>query len=323
MVAHGIYALATGEKLDDIKASPESYTVGQIIHILTDDEKLGLNKKYLKVLFNDLENHRFLALDDQMTSNGTAESSVRYVPYSEVLDEVEVNPKNQTKIEAYYTQHQQVITEAANLILNKKESKKSTPVDFNLVIALADKMLNSESKKKTYQELTPEELDLLPKAESYAVGKYNKGWTREILGPNYLTKIQEIKLSNNLVVGLDPEGVYRLIFNKEEVLVSEKKTEIQDKMLVLLEMDKTNENYKAMVKQIPSVAKFKNDKHPKKILEEFDNKKAEVFQGSDKFKKDLLTDLLGYYKKKAPQVFDEVMIPTFKLDLSSLLKKKD
>jgi hypothetical protein len=322
MVAHGVYLIATGKKLDEMNAAPETYTTGQIVHIITDDEKLGLSKKYLKVLVNDIENQRLLALDEQMTSATSAEGAVRYVPYGEILDEAEVVANNSNKLESYYNQHQQIITEAANALLNKKESKKALEKDFSLVVTLAQKMLAAESKKKIIQELTPEEIEILPQAESYSFGKYNKGWSREIHGPNYLTKIQEIKLSTALTLGLDPFGVYRLIENKNEILVTEKKTELQDKIIELMQLDKTDEKIKALFKQIPPIAKFKNDKHPKKILEEFDNKKAEVFQGADKFKKDLLTDLLNYLKKKSPEVFEEVQIPSFKLDLSSLLKKK-
>lgn len=321
MVAHGVYYLAIGKKLDEIQASPEDYVVGKIVNIVSDDEKLGLTKKYLKVLVNDLENQRLLVLDDQMTTASRPEGSVRYVPYSEILDELEATEREQTRIEGYYTQHQQIITEAANALLNKKEKKKEE-LDFSLVINLAEKMVNSDSKKKTYQELTPEELNLLPLAENYAFGKYNKGWSRELGGPNYLTKVEELKLNAQLSLGLDPIGLYRLKHHKEEVLVTEKKTELQDKIMSLLAVEKDNEDFKSLVKTIPSISKFKNDKHPRKILEEFDKDKAEVFQGTDKFKKDLLTDLLHYLKKKAPEVFEEVNIPTFKLDLSAFVKKK-
>jgi DNA polymerase III epsilon subunit-like protein len=323
MAAHGIYALALGGKtLDSVSASPDSYTVGQIVHIVTDDEKLGLTKKYLKVLLNDLENQRLLILDDQATMAGDPVNAVRFAPYGEILDELDCPANQITRIEGYYQTNQQVITEAANALLAKKE-KKVTVLDFQKVIDLAEKMKAAPNKKEAYKNLTEEEIELLPKAENYCFGKYNEGWSRELGGPNYLTKVHVIKLSTQLSVGCDPMGVYRLMQNGEEVLVTEKRTEMQEKIMSLMGVDKDNENFKSLLKTIPATSKFKNDKHPKKLLEEFDNKKAEVYQGADKFKKDLMTDLLGYLKKKSPEVFGEVSVPTFKLDLSALLKKKE
>lgn len=323
MVAHGVYAMALGGKtLDSVNASPDSYTVGQVVHIITDDENLGLTKKYLKVLVNDLENQRLLVLDDQATMAGPPVGAVRFAPYSEIMDELECPANQITRIEGYYQTNQQVITEAANALLSKKE-KKVAVLDFQKVIDLAEKMKAADSKKEAFKQLTEDELELLDKAESYCFGKYNEGWSREIGGPNYLTKVQMIKMSTQITVGCDPVGVYRVIHNNEEVLVTEKRTEMQEKLMALMEVDKDNETYKSLLKTIPAISKFKNDKHPKKLLEEFDNKKAEVYQGGDKFKKDLMTDLLGYLKKKSPEVFGEVSVPTFKLDLSALLKKKD
>lgn len=183
-------------------------------------------------------------------------------------------------------------------------------------------MNQSENKKKTFQDLNEEELNILDMAEDYSFGRYSKGWSREIKGPNYLTKVEEMKLRGPVSIGLDPIGLYRLMNDKEEVLVTEKKTLIQEQLLVLFGVDKDHEEYKLIVKKIPSVTKFKNLKHPKSLLEEFENAKAEVFSGSDKFKKDLITDLLQFYKKKAPDIYGEISLPSFKLDLSSLLKKK-
>lgn len=322
MVSHGVYALAlAGKTLDSMAASPNEYTVGQIVHIITDDENLGLTKKYLKVLVNDLEHNRLLVLDDQATTAGPPVNAVRYAPYGEILDELEVPANQITRIEGYYQMHQQVITEAANALMAKKE-KKVTVLDFQKVIDLAEKMKSADNKKEAVKTLTEEEIDLLPKAENYCFGKYNEGWSRELGGPNYLTKVQVVKLSTQLSVGCDPFGLYRLMQNGEEILVTEKRTEMQDRIMQIMGVDKDNETFKALLKTIPAIGKFKNDKHPKKLLEEFDNKKAEVYQGADKFKKDLMTDLLGYLKKKSPEVFGEVSVPTFKLDLSSLLKKK-
>lgn len=68
MVAHGIYYLALDKKLDELEAHPENYVVNQVVHVICEDEKIGVHKKYFKVLLNDLENHRLLVLDDQMTS---------------------------------------------------------------------------------------------------------------------------------------------------------------------------------------------------------------------------------------------------------------
>lgn len=323
MVAHGVYSLVLGSKtLDSMNASPDDYTVGQVVHIITDDEKLGLTKKYLKILVNDLENQRLLVLDEQATMAGPPVNAVRFAPYGEILDELECPTKEVLRIDTYYNAHQQVITEAANALLAKKE-KKVVVLDFQKVIDLAEKMRSAPSKKDAFKQLTEEELELLPKAESYSFGKYNEGWSREIGGPNYLTKVQIIKFTAQLSVGCDPAGVYRLFHNNEEVLVTEKRTEMQERIMALMEVDKDNENYKALLKTVPATSKFKYDKHPKKLLEEFDNKKAEVYQGGDKNKKDLMTDLLGYLKKKSPEVFGEVSVPTFKLDLSSLLKKKE
>lgn len=322
MVAHGVYYLALDKKLDELEAHPENYVVNQVVHVICEDEKIGVHKKYFKVLLNDLENHRLLVLDDQMTSASSPEASVRFVPYSEILDEDEANDKDQLRIDTYYTQHQLVITEAANALILKKESKKAIGTDFSKVEELALKMNQADNKKKAYQELTEEELSLIDTAEDYSFGKYSKGWSREIKGPNYLTKVEEMKLRGPVSIGLDPIGLYRLTNDKEEVLVTEKKTLIQEQLLVLFGVEKDHEEYKLIVKKIPSITKFKNLKHPKSLLEEFENAKAEVFSGSDKFKKDLITDLLQFYKKKAPDIYGDIGLPSFKLDLSSLLKKK-
>lgn len=139
MVAHGIYYLALDKKLDELEAHPENYVVNQVVHVICEDEKIGVHKKYFKVLLNDLENHRLLVLDDQMTSASSPEASVRFVPYSEILDEDEANSKDQLRIDTYYTQHQLIITEAANALILKKEGKKATPIDFAKVEELAVK----------------------------------------------------------------------------------------------------------------------------------------------------------------------------------------
>lgn len=322
MVTHGIYYLALDKKLDELTASPENYSLNQVVQVISEDEKMGVHKKFFKVLYNDIENQRLLVLDDQATQASSPEGSVRFASYGEILDELSTDAKEQVRVDSYYNQHQLIITEAANALLNKKEAKKATPADFSKIEALVEKMNQVENKKKAYAELSPEELAIEEKAEQLSFGKYGKGWTREVLGPNYLTKVQELKLKGALSIGLDPIGTYRLMQNKEEILVTEKKTEIQEKLLALMETTKENEEYKAIVKSIPSVTKFKNAKHPKNLLEDFENAKADVFQGSDKFKKDLISDLLQYYKKKSPEVFGEVTLPSFKLDLSSLLKKK-
>lgn len=323
MVAHGIYYLALDKKLDELEAHPENYLVNQVVQVISEDEKMGLHKKFFRILMNDLDNQRLLVLDEQMTTASSPEASVRFVPYSEILDEQSVDAKDQLRIDTYYTQHQLVITEAANALIAKKETKKAIgAANFAQVEEIANKMMAADNKKKAYADLNEDELELVDIAENYCFGKNGKGWSQQVLGPNFLTQVVEMKLKGDVAIGLDPVGMYRLSNNKEEVLVTEKKTLIQEKLLELFGVEKDNEDYKAIVKKIPSVTKFKNAKHPKSLLEEFENAKAEVFSGSDKFKKDLITDLLQFYKKKAPEVYGEVSLPSFKLDLSSLLKKK-
>lgn len=324
MVTHGIYYLALDKKLDDMDTAPELYTVGQNKHVIVEDLKIGAHKKLIKILFNDIENQRLLVLDNQKTVSQSPETCVDYIPYSDILDETTCDDQDDKKINSFYQTHNLILTEAANSILAKKEkAKKEVKEDFKAIEKLAEKMISSNAKKSLYKQLTPEELKLLPKAEEYSYGKHNKGWSRDIFGKNLLTDVTTIDLGDSVVVELDSIGTYVLKQENQVLLNSEKKTLLQEKICEILYLTKEDEKLKEIMKSIPSVASFKNSKHPKLLLEEFENVKAEAFGGSDKFKKDLVSDLLNYYKQQAPEVYGDINLPSFKLDLSSLLKKKD
>lgn len=322
MVTHGIYYLALDKKLDELNANPEQYTVGQIVQVISEDKKIGLYKKYFKILYNDIENKKLIVLDEQMAMASSAIAGVRVAEYSEILDEGVVDFKDKERIENYYNNHQSVIIESTNNLIGKKEKKVTVVNKINEIEQLVEKMNSSENRKKAFKELSQEELELFEMAENYNAGKNQKIWSKEIFGANYLTKKESLKLMDDLILELDPLGFYKLINHEEEILKTEKKTELQEKILEISNLAKDSEELKKINKMIPSVSKFKNNKHPASLLEEFENVKAEVFQSSDKFKKDLIADLLQYYKKKAPDVFEQVSLPSFKLDLSALLKKK-
>lgn len=321
MTTHGLYFLATDKKLDDLDTDPESYQVNQICHLICDDNKIGLHKKYVKVLFNDIEKERLIVLDQDATLNSNAEAAVRVMGYSEILDEFVVDEKERNKFEDYYQLNKTVITEALTSLMLKKEVKKKEIIDFSEIDALAQKIIASKNINETISRLSPIEKNLLPIAEEYACGKYLEGWTDKLKGKDYLTKSEEIELPLDIKIICDPIGLYKMSQGEELLLSTEKKTLIQEKILELLATTKEDEEYKKIVKMIPSIASFKNTKHPKNLLDEFENAKADVFTGDDKFKKDLITDLLAYYKKKAPETFKDIGLPSFKLDLSSLLKK--
>lgn len=321
MVAHGVYFLSTGKKLEEMQAHPDVYKVNDIVHIINDESLSGLVKKHVKVLFNDLTQQKLLVLDEELIKAQSPEGAIKWLNYYEIFDEIELDSIGSKRVENYFNSNHQIIMEVANTFLNKKEKKQAEKLDFSKVITLSEKVLASENKKKTIEELSEEEKDLLTLAESYAYGKYNKGWTREIEGPNYLIKSKKLKFGK-YTLEMDPKGLYVLLDKEEEIIKTEKKTEIQDKFLNLLNLKREDQEFKDISKAIPSTKDFKNLKHPEGIKEEFENAKAEVFNGSNKAHKDLLTELLQYYKKKAPDTFKEVDLPSFKLDLSSLMKKK-
>lgn len=321
VAAHGIYYLATGKKLEDMEANPESYLPGQNVHVILDEKVSGLIKRHLRIWFNDVANKRVLVVDEEMTKNQTPESVILWMNYGDIIDQVPLEKYPLERLEVFIQKHQQTLTEVANSILAKKE-KVVTKKDFSLVAALADKMINSDNVKKTFKELTEEEIELLPLAETHAFGKYGKGWRREIEGPNYLNQVKTLKLNSKLSLTLDPVGKYILSFEDEVKLETEKKTELQEKILALMDTNKDDQSYKDLVKKIPSTGDFTNKKHPKDIIEEYDEKKALVFNGANKEQKDLMADLLKFYKEQQPEAFKDVALPTFKLDLSNLLKKK-
>lgn len=78
---------------------------------------------------------------------------------------------------------------------------------------------------------------------------------------------------------------------------------------------------KTLIKKIPSLKNFEISKHPKHLLDEYNEVKVEVFQTSNKLQKEILKDLLDYYKTKYPSIFKDVTLPNFQLNLASFLKK--
>lgn len=322
MAAHGIYQLATGKKLEDMGTNPESYKALDNVFMILDDDKVGLQKRLMKVLYNDIDKKTLVVLDSEVALNqNSTEKPVKTMSYYEIIDELPLDQKDSNRLDNYYQSYQVGITEQVNEFLNKKEKKPVKEADFNLVVELAMKFKDSTAKKTLFKSLTEEERELVPLAEDYLQGRFETGFIRDVKGQDYLTKIEELKLSS-LTLKLDPKGLYILMNQDQEIVSTEKRTVIQEKVAEALGLKKDDAEFKELNKQIPYVKEFKNAKHPEGLLKEYEDIKGEVFNGANKDHKDLLTDLLSYFKEQAPEVFGSVSLPSFKLDLSSFLKKK-
>ena len=322
MACHGIYELATGKKLEDMSTHPESYKVNDNIFMVLDDEKVGLQKRLVKVLYNDVDKKTVIILDSEVAMNdNSTDKAIKTMSYNEIVDELELDLKDAGRLDTYYQSHQLRITEQVNEILSKKEKKPAKEADFSKVVELAEKFKNTSAKKTLYKSLSEDELEIIVQAEEYLQGKYGEGILREVKGENYLSAIQSVDVGR-LTLKLDPIGNYILMDKDVEVITTEKRTLIQDKVSELLSLPKDSVEFKEINKQIPFIKEFLNVKHPSNLLSEYEDAKGEVFNGPNKDHKDLLTDLLTYYKKQAPEIFASVSLPSFKLDLSSFLKKK-
>ena len=126
----------------------------------------------------------------------------------------------------------------------------------------------------------------------------------------------------SLTLKMDPMGTYTLLKGEESIITTDKRTQVQEKILESLSLTKESEEYKALNKALPYTKDFTNVKHPRIMLEEYERMKGDVFNGPNKAHKDLLIDLLSYYKSQAPEVFGSVSLPSFNLNLQSFLKKK-
>ena len=322
IVAHSLYHMATGKKLEDMQTHPDSYKVGENVLMVFDDDKIGLHFKLMKILFNDLDKRQVIVLEAETAYNGTAtEKAVKVIPYDQILDELPLDQKEVDRLDSHYQSFQVKYTEQVNEHLAKKDKKPVKEADFSEVIRLAEKLHHTTALKTAIKSLSEEEKEILSQAETYALAKYGKGWSREVKGENYLSAVISMPL-DRLTLKLDPIGKFILLDGEVELLNTDKRTQIQDKILEVLSLKKEDEAYKALNKQIPSAKEFTNPKHPKTMMEEYERMKGDVFNGANKEHKDLFTDLLQYYKKEAPEVFSSVSLPSFNLNLQSFLKKK-
>ena len=175
---------------------------------------------------------------------------------------------------------------------------------------------------KNVEKYKKEESENLEKAEHLAYAQHNKGWNTEIHGEGFNNSHQTVYNDNNFKIALNPlGGEFVVVKDDKEVLTTKKKTEV----LELLDKDgvilKGSDEYKKINTLLIPSKQFDNPKHILKIKEEFNLVKKDVFNGANKFHKEILTDYLTYLKRLYPETFKDVSLPSYKLNLSSFVKK--
>lgn len=317
-VANKLYYLLTGKELAEVESHPENYKEGECQTIQFLNKQMDLEEKTILVLKNDPVSQTLWVLDSEKSSD-TAQAltkAILEISYNQVFDEMMLDIKKSKIVQNFYNQKS---SEIKALKLEKNEDQSLDIKNFDEVKKIMEECLNDSKNVEKYKK---EDSDLLEKAEHLSYAIHNKGWNSEIHGEGFNNSHQMIYNDNSFKISLNPlGGEFVVLKDDKEVLTTKKKTEVLellDKGGVIL---KGSDEYKKINAFLIPSKQFENPKHILKIKEEFNLVKKDVFNGANKFHKEILTDYLAHLKQLYPETFKDVSLPSYKLNLSSFVKK--
>lgn len=320
-VTNKLYLLYAGKELSEIVSNPHDYKMGEVKTIqYLNNETMSLEEKMILVVSNDLENQTLHVIDADLAadSSKSLKNTILKLEYCQVFDEMFFDvEKTKKMLMNFYNSREKEISE----LKFENYPKKINIENFNQVEELSQKCLSDLEFVKTIEK-DEDQIELIEKAERLAYSSQNKGWTLEIYGEKYKNEIKYVFDNSEYQIGLNPlEGSFIVLKNNKEILNSKKKTEV----LALLEEEKVitkaTDEYKKMNALLIPVKQFENKKHILKIKEEFNKFKNDVFNGANKNHKEIFTDYLSFLKQNYPSFFNDVSVPSYKLNLSNLIKK--
>ena len=255
--------------------------------------------------------------DAMMAAGENLKSAIVYINPMFILDELDLMAGFATKIENFSVQYEKALTDLVNKMSFPPISVFGTyeAIGFGKVETIAEVKLQNP-----HVQLTEDQKPLEALAEEYAYAKYNRGWTTKLLGPNHLNEPRQIEVDEQIVVELNPTGIFYIRTDGVATLGTEKKSELLALLVKEGRLEQGTDLYKKVNAFLVPVKSFKNPKHPNVLIKEFNDKKTEIFNGANKLHKEAMKGLLDHYKKINNEPFKDLTTPEFKLNLNIFKK---
>lgn len=315
-VASKLYMLQYGKTIEEAEVRFDEWTDGSTKTILLNEDNLLIQKtiKIIKTHKAEFGLRHFLVLDYEKYKETTDfKKSIYWINTHKVFDQLDA-----TKLEKELTNE----FNKNFSIIDSIQSKINTPTDtlyagfeeygFGKIEKIAESKLKGHSVEASVEELN--------RAEEYSYSRFNQGWSVKEKGVNYQNEPMTL-ISGDLTIINDPVGLFRVKFLEEVIIESTKKTEIMEELKKRSLIEDKSDKAKEISSFMVPIKSFTNPKHYSLLEKEFNEKKTEVFNGSNQSHKEMMKGLLSHYKKINPIAFSQLSLPDFKINLS-LFKKK-
>lgn len=318
-----LYLLFCGKTFDEANVDLSTFNIGDIKTIVYNEKNMDLKIRTIKILKDTPVgsglSHGFFVLDySLLKETNDISKSIIFLEKIKIFDELDIKHNESGFLESNYQKNKEYIVD----IVNKKKITELSiyhsheKVYFDKIIKIAEKKREDKNCSLNDEEILLEEL-----AEDYSYSKYNSGWKSNNYGQNHMNEVKRLLIDDDFFIELDPIGTFNITKNNEKVFESEKKTEILDFLVKKDLLKKETELFKKANSFLIPIKNFKNTKHPIFLIKEFNEKKTEIFNGSNKLHKEILKGLLNHYKKLNSEAFKDLTVPEFKLNLNNFKKK--
>lgn len=310
-VVFKLYYLFAEKDLEEIDSDMTGLAIGDVREFIVHEDH-ELIKRSGKILKMEEKSVTILSHDHIKEAKGSIKASLVKIPLTQIFD-INESPVNKLKfVNDYYNQYSDAILPEVDKVKNTVVEVSPVLEDFSEVKKVMEKKLKGESV---------EDSTLLSYAEDLSYAMNNKGWSVLEKGKNYENDPVTLKVTEEIQVILNPVGEFSLVKDGKTVLTSEKKTEILAKVKEL-GVEAGTPAYKELNSNMGTIKDLTSVKHPKDIINEFNQKKTEVFNGANMLHKETLKGLKEFLYRNNPDAYKDLSLPDFKLNLSAFMKKK-
>lgn len=332
-VTKDLFKLATGEDPSKIRCSPESYKPGDVVKVVTDSRQNGLKIRHLKILDNNPDVQKLIALDEddlkKNSSDSMSPTAVRYFNYGTLIYQMDVDVQSRKFLEdTYYSNFDHI----AGLVESGKQAYVSpalkddpwSPAVNNFeLISKVEALLSKttvEDKKAVYETLVRDissKIDdptavalILSRAEELALAKGLPGWSKLFGRDKERLRVPDYKITiaGKLVrIECHPRGEYHVsIEGIKTDRVFLKKNDLFKYLTKALIVDPEDSGIKNLAKWLSSPSDFKNIKHPYVIKDDIVKLCAEIAQsGCPVETLDAVEKCIAHWQAEFPEVFKD------------------
>jgi len=287
-----IAGVSTG---DTMAPNLSSYSPGDVVKIVTDSRSSGIKERVVKIIANDPEDEKIVALDmDDIKAhkNQVKDSSVRTFNYGTILQEKEVMPAELSEIESHYSSNKDRVEEFARssstkfskIMRGKDDDWHPLSKDPETIKGVRKRL--SETKNitleldATYKELLAKGIDpksakaIMTKAEEYDLSAGGKGWgLMDRLRSSSKVQMSAMPFSKGeMIIGMSPQGKYVVAFKTEDRNLSQVNGVIGSKKdlkeFLKESLGDLEHGMDKFIKDLPAINDFKDSKSPLAIKHE-------------------------------------------------------